>query len=228
MTTGIIDWYEITSRALESLWYGFLGFIPSLVGALIVFIIGWFIAVGIGKLIAEVLIRIKFNQIFETGNWKKVLEKAEVKISPAGFIGEIVKWVLLIVFLMAAVEILGFDRFADFLTDVVGYLGNVVVAALIFVVAAILADLLAKVIVAATESAKFEYSHLTGDIVRWSIWVFAILAILYQLGVAPELIQTLLSGIIWVFVISFGLSFGLGGKDAATEIIDTFRQKLRK
>ena len=143
MTTGIIDWYEITSRALESLWYGFLGFIPSLVGALIVFIIGWFIAVGIGKLIAEVLIRIKFNQIFETGNWKKVLEKAEVKISPAGFIGEIVKWVLLIVFLMAAVEILGFDRFADFLTDVVGYLGNVVVAALIFVVAAIFAKFFA-------------------------------------------------------------------------------------
>src|SRR3989344_6166332 len=145
MTTGIIDWYEITSRALESLWYGFLGFIPSLVGALMVFIIGWFIAVWIGKLISEVLIRIKFNQIFETGSWKKVLEKAEIKISPAGFIGEIVKWTLLIVFLMATVEILGFDRFAEFLTDVIGYLGNVVVAAFLLVGAALFAGSLAQV-----------------------------------------------------------------------------------
>ena len=119
-------------------------------------------------------------------------------------------------------------RFADFLTSVVDYLGNVVVAALIFVVAVIVADILAKVIVATTESAKFEYSHLAGDIVRWSIWIFALLAILHQLGVAQPLVETLLSGIIGVFVISFGLAFGLGGKDAAADAIEAFRQKLRK
>ena len=161
-----LDWYAVTIGALAGLWQGFIGFIPSLIGALIVFIIGWFIAIGIGKLVSEILIRIKFNMIFESSGWRKALEKAEVKTSPSEFIGMIVKWILVIVFLMAAVEILGFVRFADFLTGVVGYLGNVVVAALIFVVAVILADILAKIIVATTESVKFEYSHLAGDIVR--------------------------------------------------------------
>ena len=224
----MIDWYAITINALTGLWQGFLGFIPNLFGALIVFIIGWFIAIGIGKLVVEILVRIKFNQIFETSGWRRALEKAEVKTSASEFIGMIIKWVLVIVFLMAAVEILGFVNFADFLSSVIGYLGNVVVAALIFVVAVILADILAKVIVATTESVKFEYSHLAGDIVRWSIWIFAILAILYQLGVAQPLIETFFTGVIGIIVISVGIAFGLGGKEAAAEVIEDFRKRIKK
>ncbi len=224
----IIDWYVVTIDALTGIWQGFLAFIPNLIGALIIFIIGWFIAVGIGKLVAEILIRIKFNQVFETGGWKRALEKAEVKVNPSEFIGSIVKWVLVIVFLMVAVEILGFEKFTDFLDSVVGYLGNVVVASLIFVVAVLVADILAKVMVAATESAKFEYSHLAGEIVRWSIWIFAILAILYQLGVAQPLVETLLTGLVGVIVISVGIAFGLGGKEAAADIIEDFRKRLKR
>ena len=224
----VTDWYQITIVALVNLWQGVLGFVPRLFGALIVFIVGWFIAVGIAKLVSEILTRIKFNQIFETGSWKKVLEKAEVHVKPSEFIGMIVKWVLMIVFLMASVEILGLSIFTDFLTSVVNYLGNVVVASLIFVVAVIVADILAKIMVATTESVKFEYSQLAGEIVRWSIWIFAILAILYQLGVAPPLVETLLSGIVGVFVISFGLAFGLGGRDAAADAIEGLRQKMKK
>lgn len=224
----IIDWYVVTIDALTGIWQGFLAFIPNLIGALIIFIIGWFIAVGIGKLVAEILIRIKFNQVFETGGWKRALEKAEVKVNPSEFIGSIVKWVLVIVFLMVAVEILGFEKFTDFLDSVVGYLGNVVVASLIFVVAVLVADILAKVMVAATESVKFEYSHLAGEIVRWSIWIFAILAILYQLGVAQPLVETLLTGLVGVIVISVGIAFGLGGKEAAADIIEDFRKRLKR
>jgi small-conductance mechanosensitive channel len=224
----IIDWYVVTIDALTGIWQGFLIFIPNLIGALIIFIIGWFIALGIGKLVSEILTKIKFNQVFETSNWRKTLEKADVKVNPAEFIGAIFKWVLVIVFLMVAVEILGFVKFADFLDSVVGYLGNVVVASLIFVVATLLADILAKVMVAATESVKFEYSHMAGEIVKWSIWIFAILAILHQLGVAQPLVETLLTGLVGVVVISLGLAFGLGGKDAAADMIENFRERVKK
>ncbi|GAI23290.1 unnamed protein product, partial [marine sediment metagenome] len=111
----VIDWADITIQALQNLWQGFLGFIPLLVGAIIVFVIGWFISVGVGKLISEILKRIRFNQIFEKGGWKEALEKAEIRVDASGFIGAICKWVLVIVFLLAAVEILGLVQFADFL-----------------------------------------------------------------------------------------------------------------
>jgi len=223
----IKDWFDVTIEALKDLLAGFIDFVPRLIGAIIIFVIGWFISIAIGKLVAEILKKIKFNQLFEKGGWKEALEKAEIKVDVSGFIGAIVKWVLLIVFLLAAVEVLGLVQFADFLTDVLAYLPNVVVAALIFVVAVIIADILEKVVRAAVEGAKLGYGNLVGTIVRWSIWVFAIMAILYQLKIAPALIQTIITGVIALVVIAGGIAFGLGGKEVAAELLQDLRRKLR-
>ena len=211
----IIDWYTVTIEALQDLWQKFLLLTPRVVGALIIFLIGWFIALGIGKLVAEILKRIKFNKIFEKGSWKTALDKADIKLDAAGFIGAIVKWILVIVFLLAAVEILGLAQFAGFLNMVLGYLPNVIVAALIFVVAVVIADILEKVVRAAVEGAKFGYGQVAGAIIKWSIWIFAILAVLIQLGIGKELFLSLFQGLIALLVIAGGIAFGLGGKEVA-------------
>jgi len=223
----VVDWYSATFEALQGLWQGFLIFIPKLVGAIIIFIIGWFIAIAVGKVISEILKRIKFNQIFERGVWKEALEKAEFKIDASGFIGAICKWILVIVFLLAAVEILGLVQFADFLIKVLAYLPNVVVAALIFVVAVIIADILEKVVRAVVEGVKVGYGQVVGAIVRWSIWIFAILAILIQLKIAPSLLQALFIGFVALIAIAGGIAFGLGGKEAAAELLQDLKKKLK-
>lgn len=224
---NMINWYSVTIGAIQDLWDGFLKFIPSLIGAIIVFVIGWFISVGVGKLIAEVLKRLQFNRLFAKEGMKKALEKAEIKIDAASFIGAIVKWVLVIVFLLAAVEILGLDQFAGFLKDVLKYIPNVIAAALIFVVAVIIADILEKIVRAAVEGIKARYAQMAGSIVKWAIWIFAILAILIQLKVAPTLIQTLFTGFIALIVIAAGLAFGLGGKEIASDALNSLRDKMR-
>lgn len=223
----VVEWSAVTFEALQDLWQGFLVLLPKLIGALIVFIIGWFISVGIGRLVSEILKRIKFNQLFEKGGWKNALQKADMKVDPAKFIGAIFKWALVIVFLLAAVEILGLVEFADFLTGVLGYIPNVIIAVLIFVVAIIIADILEKLVRASVEGIRTGYAQMAGAIVKWAIWVFAILAILIQLKVAPSLIQTIFTGAIAMLVISTGLAFGLGGRDAAKEILADLRSKLR-
>ncbi len=224
----IIDWYEITIDALINLWQGFLDWLPKLIGALIVLLIGWLIAVGIGKLITEILKRLGFNKIFEKGVWREALEKAELKVDASGFIGMICKWALIIVFLLAAVEILGLVQFADFLSRVLGYLPNVVVAALIFVVAVIIADIAEKIIRTGVESARVGYGSIAGAIVRWSIWIFAILAILIQLRIATELILTLFTGFVAMVAIAGGIAFGLGGKEVAATILENLRKKFKR
>ncbi len=224
----ILDWYSITMRALQNLWQAFLNFIPLLVGAIIVFVIGWFISIGIGRLITEILRKIKFNQIFEKGNWDEALAKADIKVDASGFIGAIVKWVLVIVFLLAAVEILGFVQFAGFLNNVLGYLPNVVVAALIFVVTVIVVDIVEKIVRVSVERIKVGFGSMVSVVIKWSIWVFAILAILYQLGVARPFMETLFTGLVGMLVISLGIAFGLGGKDVAAEIWQDLRKKLKE
>lgn len=222
-----VNWYDTTIAALQDLWSGFLEFIPELIGALIVFIVGWFVSLGIGKLITEILRKLQFNELFEGGNWGKALEKSDVKVDPAKFLGELFKWIVLIVFLLAVAEILNLTQFAEFVQEILVYLPNVVASAFIFVVAVIVADFAKKIVETSVGGMQVEYADLAGSIVKWAIWIFAVFAILTQLGVATSLIQTLFTGIVAVLVISFGLAFGLGGKDIAYDILKNFRNRLR-
>jgi len=222
----IQDWSTITLNALQGLWQGFLNFIPNLLIAIIIFVIGWFIAGGIGRLIAGILVGLKFNRLFESAGWKEALEKAELKIDPAGFIGAICKWVLVIVFLLASVEILGLTEFADFLKGVVGWLPNLIVAAAIFVVAVIIAEFFEKIVKAFVKKLEVENVKLIGKIVRWAIYVFAALAILLQLGITPTIINSIVIGLIGMISLAFGLAFGLGGKEHASKAIEEIKEKI--
>lgn len=223
-----LDWCSVTGSSLQRAGEKILMFVPNLFGAFFVFIVGWFVSVWIGKLITNILNKLKFNQVFERGDWKTALEKAELKVDASDFVGDAVKWVLTIVFLDASAKILGLTQFAVFLTDILGYLGSVIVAALIFVVTVVVTDRLVKIIVAAGEGAKFEHSHLAGEIVRWAIWVFAILAILHQLGIARPLVEILFTGVVATLVISIGLAFGLGGKETAADILNSLKKKIKE
>ena len=226
---GIGTWAGITVGALQSLWQGFLNFIPSLFGAIIIFVIGWFISIGVGKLVAGILKKLKFNQIFERGGWKGAFEKAKIDVDASGFVGAIVKWVLVIVFLLAAVEILGFNQFAYFLTSVIAYLPNVIVAALIFVVTVIVVDIVEKIVRATVEGIKVGYGRMVSVIVKWSIWIFAILAILTQLRVeVADWIVSLITIAFAGIVVMAAIAFGLGGKDLAAELLRDLKKKLKE
>ncbi len=225
------NWFEITQEALASLWSGLIIFIPKLIGAIIVFLIGWLIAAGIGKLITEVLRKIKLNQAMESNDVKRALEKADLKIDFSGFIGVIFKWILIIVFLLASIDILGFQEFSNFLSSVVAYLPNIIVAVFIFVVAIIIADLLEKVVKASAEGLKAGSGNMIGNIAKWAVWFFALFAILEQLIPKAEtfaiLYENFIQGIVYLIVIVLGLSFGLGGKEVAADILHDLKRKLR-
>ncbi len=226
--TNTVDWYYITINALKDVWQGFIGFLPELIAAILIFIIGWFFALGLGKLVSEILKKLKVNSIFERGNLKEILEKSEIKVDFSEFIGAIFKWILVIVSLLIAVEILGFGEFANLLRGVISWLPNLIVAVFIFIIAVVLADILEKIVRAAVGGMEIEYGNLVGAIVKWAIWIFAISAILIQLGVSAELIMTLFTGLVAIIVISGGIAFGLGGKEVAAEILQDLKRKLKK
>lgn len=202
-------------------------FTPSLVGAIVILVVGWLVSLWVGRVVAEVFKRIRFNQLFEKTHWRDALQKADLKVDPSGFLGVVAKWVLMIVFLSAAAEVLTLDRFAGFLRDVLAFVPNVVVASLIFVVAAVITDLLEKVLRVASEGMQFGFGHAVGTIVRWAIWVFAALAILNQLNVDTSLAGDSFKIVLAGVVAMFALAFGLGGRDVAAEVLQDLRKKFR-
>ncbi len=224
----VSNWSSVVAQPFLQLWQGLVLFIPQLVGAFVVFIIGSVIAVLVGKIVADILKRLNFNQIFAREHLKEALAKANLNVNPSEFIGSIFRWVLIIVSLLAAVDILGFTQFGIFLQSVLGYLPNILVASFIFVVAVIIADIVAKVLHATVESARMGSGHVVAIIVKWSIWIFAVSAILIQLlPVVKDLIIPIIQGVIYFFVIAGGIAFGLGGKDVAAEMLGDLKRKLK-
>jgi hypothetical protein len=207
-----------------------VGFIANLLLALIVFIVGYLISVGIGRIITEILKSIRFNKIFDKEGWHKALQRANVDVNPSEFIGAIFKWVFVIVSLLIAVDILHLAQFGLILTQVINYLPNVIIAALIFVVAVIISDIIEKVVRVSVEKMRVGYGYLASSIVKWAIWIFTIFLILDQLLPQSELIKTLYMAIVWGIVGTLGLgiaiAIGLGGKDTASDIISDMYKKI--
>lgn len=194
--------------------------------ALLIVLVGWLVSGGIGQLVATLLKKFKLNQILKRMGWEEALAKADIHLNAPKFFGEIVKWCFVIIFLMMAFEVVNLTQFSGFLGQVIAYLPNILVAVLIFVAAVFLADFSYRIVVVSSEKAKISYSKLLGSGIRWAIWVFAILAILLQLGITPDIVRALIYGMIAMITIATGLAFGLGGKDIAAEILKELKDKL--
>lgn len=204
-------------------------FIANLILALIVFVIGYLISIGIGKIISEILKSVKFNKLFEKEGWRRALQRANIEVNPAEFVGVIFKWVFAIVSLLIAVDVLKLTEFAKFLGQVLDYLPNVIVAVLVFVVAVIISDIVEKLVRATVERLKVGYGYIVSTIVKWAIWIFTFFLILDQLLPKSLLIKTLYSsivyGIVGALALGIGLAIGLGGKDTAAKIIEGMHKK---
>jgi hypothetical protein len=221
-------WLEVTMNVFYLAWQRIVEFLPNFLAAIIVFIVGWFVAVWIKKLVVKILNALKLDRIFEKSGWKEALEKAEIKVSVSDFCGEIIKWILVIVFLMAAVEIVGLNQFSEFLGRILAWLPNLVVAVIIFIVAVVASDILGKIIKASAKKIGTNYVGIVEGIVKVSIYVFAVFAILLQLGIARELVNAIIYGVIFALSLGFGLAFGLGGKDTVAKLIEDLRKKIEE
>jgi hypothetical protein len=220
------SWADVTIQSFQVLWGGFINFLPKLIGALIIFLIGWAIAIGLQRLIEQIVKILKIDALLERLGIGKGLEKAGFKLHVGRWLGLLVKWFLIIVFLMAATDILGLAEVTTFLRSVVFYIPNVIVAALILLVAAWAAGVTQKIILAGASVTNIKAANLSANIAKWSIMVFGLLAALAQLGVASSLIQTIVTGFVAMLAIAGGLAFGLGGKDMAADILAKFRKGI--
>lgn len=223
----IQTWGEVFSESLLNLWYGFINFVPSLLGAIIIFIIGWFVGSLVGKAISQLLAAVKLDKLFESAGAESVMNRAGLKLNASGFIGGIVKWFIIIVFLMASLQIIGLTQVNSFLNDaVLYYLPKVIIAAFVLIIATIIADAMKKLVQASAKAANIHSANMLGSVTKYAIWIFAITIALSELGIATYFMQVLFMGMIVMLAIAGGLAFGLGGKDAAARALDNISKDM--
>lgn len=217
--------FQILKESFSSLGVGVVDFLSRLLLALAVFALGGVIAYTFGRLATQLTEALKIDKFLKKIGIEEPLSRAHLRLNSGVFVGALVKWFFVIVFLMASIEILGLDQLNIFLRDVVlSYLPNVILAALMLLVTAVLAEFLKKTVMGGAKAANLPSAAFLGGVTKWAIWVFGILTVLYQLGIAGALVQTLFTGFIAMMAIAGGLAFGLGGKDTAAD----FLAKLKK
>jgi len=215
----VISWGEVLISSFQDLWLRFVGIVPNILGAIIVFIIGLFVAEGLGRLVIRASKRLYVDRAIEKTGLKKGLEKVGFKLEISRALGLLVTWFLYLVFLIAAADILNLPQVTEFLKTIVLYIPNVFVAVIILLLGSIIANFTQTVIKEATAAVRLGIADFLATVAKWAILIFAIMAALVQLKVATELIQVLFTGLVAMVALAGGLAFGLGGKDKAAELL---------
>ncbi len=157
----IQTWGELITVSLQSLWTDYARFLlTNFLGAVVVFIIGWIIAIILARLVAQLIGILRIDQVLEKMGFKKALTRANLKLDSGKFIGELVKWFIIIAFLMTATEILGLEEVTIFLRGILLYIPQLIVAVLILLVAVLIANLLQKLVKASVETAGLRAANL--------------------------------------------------------------------
>ncbi len=220
-------WGEVLTLSFQNLWVGVINFVPNLVVALVILIIGWLLGALLGRAVWQVFRSLKVDEALRRAGFESFVRRGGIDLDSGAFVGALVKWFVIVVFLVAAFDVLGLSQVNIFLQDVVlGYLPRVIVAALVLLVGGVVGDLTGRVVATAARTASVSSAHFAGAIAKWAIWIFAILVALSQLGIAAAFSQTLFTGLVIAISLALGLSFGLGGQEAAGRFIDRLRGEM--
>ena len=226
----ILDtWGQVLSTSFKGLWTGVIMFIPNLIIALVILLIGWGIGYIIEMGIVHFMRMIKFDEALRKAGIEDFVRKSGLNLNSGKFLGGLVKYFIIVVFLIASFDVLGLNQVTTFLQQiVVGYLPQLIIAVLILLVGGVVGDVLSRIVTATARTASLHQANFLGLVSKWGVWIFAILVALSQMGIAGGFIQTLFTGFVVAVSLALGLSFGLGGQNAAARAIERVQENMSR
>jgi len=214
--------------SLKGVGEGILAILPAIATAIAIVILGWLVGMALSKVISQLIKAVKLDKGLSAAGFGDVLQKTGLQLNSGRFIGELVKWFVIVAFLIAAFDVLNLSAVNEFLRDtVVNYIPKVIAAVLIVLVAIVVADVLKKTVVAAAKAADLKAANFLGTITKWSIWIVAITTAIVKLEILDiPVVGMFLMPVLWGIALAIGLSFGLGGKDAAGRLIERIGREV--
>jgi hypothetical protein len=225
-TVEISTWGDAVFLSLSNALNTFLAAIPQVIGALLILIIGWIVAGMVARLVGELLRRAGADRLFAEHGGRVYGAQSE-KIRPSVVASELVKWLIRLVFLVAAANVLGMPQVSELLNQVLLWIPNLIVAAIILLVAPLLARFVRGAIEVGAGQMGFTNAPLLGRIAEIAIVAFAVVIAINQIGIAADLVNIIFIGLVGAFALAFGLAFGLGGRDVAAQLTQSWYESTQ-
>lgn len=216
----------ITSSANE-FWQAIGNFVPALLGAILLIILGALIA-KLGEMLTTKILRwVKVDKLKDNKNVAQTLRQTGLEVDIVAVIGRVVFWVIVIIFAMAAVDVLGLTAMRDVIRELLAYLPNVLAAAVVLTVTIAGARLLRDTVKITLGQMGVDYAPIVGTVVHWAIIVFGVIMTVDQLGFDTTIVTTNVTIIVAGIMLALALAFGLGGRNQAEKILEDLRNKNR-
>ena len=222
---AVIEWDNLIVEPVREMLTKIMAYLPVLLGALLILIVGWIVAKIIRSIVNGGLKLVRFDALADKAGISEVLRKGELKITARQVVSSLVYWLIIIMVLVMAANALGLPKASDILSNLFAYVPKVIAALLVLVVAMFLASFVSGIVRIAANNAKLPKPEMLAGISKWAIIIFAVTISLAQLDIAPLLVTTTFNIILGGIVLALALAFGLGGKDAAARYLQELRQK---
>jgi hypothetical protein len=201
-------------------------FIPSLIAALVVLLVGLIVAHLLRALVIRVIDAIRLDVVLNKAGVGEFMKRAGFSLRSGKFLGDIVFWFFVIVTVLASSDIVGLWGLSAFLGQVLLFFPTIIVAALIVLASVLVGHMLRGLIRGSVKGAQLHAAHFLGSLAWWASVIFGVLAALIQLGVGEQIIQTIITGVIAMMALAGGIAFGLGGKDYAADVLKKLRDRM--
>ena len=204
---------------IESLRAGldaFFAFIPQLLGAIVILVVGYIVAKILQAVVSRVLKAVGFDGWMERGGIKQFFERAQTRETPATVLGKLVFWFVFIITITMAADALGIQQVSQVLAQLIAYIPSIIAAILILILAALLANFLSGIVRGATDN------DIVANIARYAIIVYAVFAALTELGIAVQLTAPTFLIVLGAVALAAAIAFGWGGRDVAKDLIERY------
>jgi hypothetical protein len=222
---AVIEWDNLIVDPVRQMLTRIMAYLPVLLGALIILIIGWIVAKAIKRIVDGLLKVIRFDAMADKAGISRVLEKGDLKISASQLVSGLVYWLIMIMVLVMAVDALGLPKASDILASLFAYIPKVIAALLVLIVAMFLASLVSGIVRVAAGNANLPKPEMFAGVSRWAIIIFAVTISLEQLGIASLLVTATFNIILGGVCLALAIAFGLGGKDTVAKYLEELKQK---
>jgi hypothetical protein len=205
----------------------FINFIPLLIGALILLVIGWYIAKLVGAVVERILARLKLDHVADRTHFSQLLTGPEGRFTASHGIGVLAKWFVFLIFVQAAANVLAMPQVTAIINNILLFIPNLAVAFVILIVGAYLARFLSGLVRGAVTRTTGVRPELFALITEYAVMGFAVIAALNHVGIAVILVNTLYIGLVASLALALGLAFGLGGQGVASELTRSWYEQGR-
>lgn len=223
-----MDWSAIVIEPVKAMLVRAATFLPTLVGILVILVVGWIVAAVLKNVVVKLLKVIQFDSASEKSGLSDVLRKGGIKNTFSELIGGLIYWVVMLLVFMAALNALGMTVVASLLDKVILYIPNVIAAIFIITLGIFFASIIGSIVMTASMNAGVKQSKLLSQVTQTVIVIFAVIMTMEQLNIATAILNTTVTILLGAAGLAVAIAVGLGSKDIAGKLMQELVDNLKK